>query len=67
MEELGPRVFESRVLRKDEVTGGWKKLHCEGLHDLYSPPSIIRMIKSRMRWTKHVARMETRNEYRLLV
>jgi hypothetical protein len=46
------RVFENRVLRRifgpkrDEVTGGWRKLHNEELHNLYSSPSIIRMIKS---------------------
>jgi hypothetical protein len=44
------RVFENRVLRgmcgpkRDEVTGGWRKLHNEELHNLYSSPSIIRMI-----------------------
>jgi hypothetical protein len=68
-------VFENRVLRRifgpkrNEVTGEWRKLHNEELHDLYSSPSIIRIIKARrMRWTRHVARMgEKRNSYRLLV
>jgi hypothetical protein len=58
------RVCRNKVLRRifglkwDEVTGGWRKLHNEELHDLYSWSSIIGIIKSRrMRWVWHVARM----------
>jgi hypothetical protein len=60
------RVFENRVLRifvpeRDEVTGGWRILHNEELHSLYSSLSIIRMIKSRrMRWVGHVVRIGRR-------
>jgi transcription termination factor 2 len=69
------RVFENRVLRRifgpkrDEVTGEWRKLHNEQLHDLYSLASLIRIIKSRrMRWAGHVARMgDKRSAHRLLV
>jgi hypothetical protein len=68
-------VFENRVLRRifgpkrDEVTRDWRKLHNEELHNLYSSPNIIRMIKSwRVRWVGHVEQMvEKRNAYRRLV
>jgi hypothetical protein len=55
--------------KRDEVTGEWRKLHNEELHDLYSSASIIRIMKSRVvRWVGNVARMgEKRNAYRLLV
>jgi hypothetical protein len=69
-EEHRLRVFENRVLKRIfgpkrvEVTGEWRKLHNEELRDLYSSPSIIRIVKlRRMRWAGHVARMrEKRNE-----
>jgi hypothetical protein len=51
------------------VTGEWRKLHNEELRDLYSSPSIIRIIKSRrMRWANYIARIgEKKNANRLLV
>jgi hypothetical protein len=68
-------VIENRVLRRifglkrDEVTGGWKKLHEEELHNLYSSPSIIKMIiLRRMRWAGHVTRIwQLTNACRILV
>jgi hypothetical protein len=61
-EEHSLRVFKNRVLRRilgpkrDEVMGGCRELHNEELHDLYTLPSIMKMIKSRsMRWAQQVA------------
>jgi hypothetical protein len=63
-------VYENRMLsrifgrRKDEVTRGSRKLHNEELHNLYSSPSIIRMIKiRRKRWAGHVERMQREGKH----
>jgi hypothetical protein len=69
------RVFENRVLRgifgpkRDEVTGEWRKLYNEELHDLYYSCTIVRVIKlRRMRWAKYIARLrEGRGLYSVLV
>jgi hypothetical protein len=55
--------------KRDEVTGGVRKLHNEELHNLYSSSNIITTIKSRrMRWAGQVTRMRNkRNVYRILV
>jgi hypothetical protein len=72
-EESRLRVFENRVLRRifgpkrGEVTGGWIKLHNEVHHNLYSSPSVIRMIKSRMMiWALNVAQVGD-STYRTLI
>jgi hypothetical protein len=73
-EEHRLRVFENSVLRrifgpKREVGGSWIKLHYDELHDLYSSPNIVKVIKARkLRLVRHVAPMgEGRGVYRVLV
>jgi hypothetical protein len=68
------RVFENRALRRicgprrDEVTGEWRKLHNEVIHNLYSSPDIRQVKSRRMGWAGHVARMEkVRKVYKVLV
>ena len=62
-EESRLRVFENTVMRRifgpkrDEVKREWKKLHNEELYGLYSSSNIVQVVKSRMGWSVHVARM----------
>jgi hypothetical protein len=72
--ELRLMAFENRVPRriygpkKHKVRGGWRKLHNEELHNLYSSPSIILMIKLMMKWARHVVRIgKKKNLYRILM
>jgi hypothetical protein len=68
-------VSENRALRRtfgpkrEELTGGWRRLHSEELHNLYTSPNIIRVIKSR--WIGRAGRVtsmgEMRNSYSILV
>jgi len=55
-------------MKREEVAGGWRRLHNEELHNLHASPNI-RVIKSRrMRWAKHIAHMgEMRSAYKILV
>jgi hypothetical protein len=69
-EEGRLRVLENRVLRRifgpkrDEVTREWRTLRNDELNDLYSPPNISRVIKSRrMKWAGHVSRMGERRDH----
>jgi len=63
-EERKLRVFENMVLRRifgprrEEVMGKWRRMHNKELNDLYSSPSIVRVIKSRrMGWAGYVVCM----------
>jgi hypothetical protein len=59
------RIFGQK---RHEIMRGWRKFHNEGLHNMHSSPNIVRMIKSRMQWVGHIARMgKKRNAYRILV
>jgi hypothetical protein len=54
--------------KRDEVTGDWRKLHNEELHNLYSSPNVTRMTKSKMIYAGQATRMGgKRNAYRILV
>jgi hypothetical protein len=62
-EESRLTVFENRMLRRifgpkrDEITGEWRKLHNKELNYLYPSLNIVQVMKSRMKWSEHVARI----------
>jgi hypothetical protein len=68
-------VFENKVLSKvfglrvEKVTGTWRIIHSEEVHNIYASQIIVRLIKSRrMRWARHVARIgDMRNGYKIVV
>jgi hypothetical protein len=65
-EKQTKKINSIRQVKRDGIKGGWRKLHNEELHDLYSSPSISTFTNlRRMKWARHVARMgERRNVYR---
>ena len=68
IEECRLRVLEHRVLRRDEVSGEWRRLHNKELYALYCSPNIRVNKSRRLRWTRHVARIvESRGSYRVSV
>jgi hypothetical protein len=67
-------VFENTVLRRifgfnrEEVAEGWRRLRNEELHNSYTSPNIVKVVKSGMRWTEHITRMgEMRSMYKIVV
>jgi hypothetical protein len=50
----------TKTAKRNEVAGEWRKLHNDELNELYSLPTIVGVVKSRMRWAGHVERMGRR-------
>ena len=72
-DECRLKVFENWILRrifgpKGAENGEWRRLRNEKLHSLYRSPNVVRVIKSRrLRWARHVARMEEgRSAFKIL-